>query len=104
MSKPCIINGVELKVGDLVSSYYAGYFTIAKINYTLEKQPHVYDHWIVELDQVADAQGKPKRGKKSCDATYCRKIDMAKVEQMEQVYLKEGIDMFARLKAMVAHV
>lgn len=77
-------NGVELeyddtlKPGDLITTYYKGYFSFVKFTNRGNKNTP-----LATFIKVADTNGKSCKSKKAqeCDASYCRKaVEYIKAE------------------------
>jgi hypothetical protein len=87
-----------IKAGDIVTCYWKGYWIVESV--TPRKQSEYVDNRRVEIDvlgvpsmevrQVADASGKPKKGKKiQCnDGAYCRKAKDSIKETIKEMRAK----------------
>lgn len=82
MTKVTYPNGVVLQydesivVGDIITSYHSGFHRVISIEYRGSNTTP-----LIEYEKVFDKDGNPKRGKNSCDASYCRKA----IETLPQI-------------------
>ncbi len=74
MTKVQYPNGVVLQydesimVGDIITSYHSGFHRVLNIECRGPNSTPLF-----EYERIFDKDGNPKRGKNSCDASYCRK-------------------------------
>ena len=85
-----------IKVGDFVTSYHKGYHIVVDIEKRYHKEGDEYSS-LIEYRNVMNSKFKTKKSQstQNCDASYCKKIDIAKIrkEKNEKVKeLKEGYD------------
>ena len=90
----------HLTVGTLIRTYYSGYWILERIEFR-DPDPRapglkdsIFDIWPIEWShddmkntpifhfcQVLNDRGEPtKKNRKSCDASYCRRINLEYVE------------------------
>lgn len=98
-SKPCeLSDGSILNVGDIITAYDSGYFRVTAIEYSIQKGPPPYDHWLVSMDRVLDKKNMmPKKGTSQCDSSYCQKVTLQRIFD-EETKIKEG---YERLRALI---
>ncbi len=91
----------NLTVGTLIRTYYSGYWILERIEFREPITRPQNDPWRIELVewshddmknspvfhfvQVLNDNGEPtKKNRKSCDASYCVKVDRAYMESQAQ--------------------
>ena len=67
----CLTHDDELKSGDLITTYYKGYYAFVRFEDRTNNPP------LAHFTKAYDFGGKPRKSKKimECDASYCRKAD-----------------------------
>ena len=86
-----------IAIGDLITSYYSGYWRVDRI----ERRFTQYDHGVYEgipigtecspvfyMTEVLTDTGKPRKRKNSCDAWYCKKVTHEWVDEQIRNYVE----------------
>jgi len=109
--RKCVQDAAQLKVGDIIQAFHAGYHRITKIEKRFIKQDESYwDDYpncigeeyspLIHYERVLSSKFSPSpKGKKNncCDALYCRVITHQIVDDM----MVEAVAGISRLKALL---
>lgn len=69
----------DLKVGDIITAYHAGYHKVTGIERRFDYQGKEFNS-IIHYVRVANGQGKRARSsKKRCDASFCEKVTIKNI-------------------------
>lgn len=85
----CHMNNTnDIKVGDIITGYFKGYFKVTSI---------VGD--IVEMTKISDTEGKVCNGKKEyiCNIAFCKRIDLERDKQQ----LRNKIERLEKLQILL---
>ena len=87
-----------MKIGDLITTYYEGYFVLDRIEkryateYDVKHYPSVYkqvgeeDSPLFYFTQKYDKNGNPKKAKqKACDKQFCKPAEEKIKEEIEKI-------------------
>lgn len=108
------IHDKNLKVGDVITAYHAGYHRVTKVErrfYTKDDEQRYNGRYkageefnsLIEYETLADAKGKlrKKPGKaKHCDAGFCTLVSKERAEQEYQ----EAVDAAGVIKQTVLNI
>lgn len=95
---PTTMESLNLKVGDIITTYYSGYFKLTGREIRFSDQD--VDSWrikkgdrnsdLFKFVQIMDKYGRKRNSKeKSCDASYCQKYDVMLNALKDEVVLIE---------------
>jgi len=93
--------GIEYKEGDIVTCYYAGFYKI--VGFWDYDSAHLVVIPQVIVDQVYDANGKKKSGRKSCMADSMKQALPEITKDIERIEResKQKIESLTKLKELL---